>query len=96
MASNVSEWCIGNPFALGYIIMIVGVFVCHSRTIMDSRHGAALIVKAHMYSTSKSSDVKLFLYCVYRDCYGLSPLKPIYKDFTFNLKLISLLKVKNV
>ena len=22
-------------------------------------------------------------YCVYRDCYGLSPLKTVYKDFVY-------------
>ena len=25
----------------------------------------------------------LFTCCVYRDCYGLSPLKTIYKDFVY-------------
>ena len=26
-------------------------------------------------------------YCVYRDCYGLSPLKTIYKDFHFQFEV---------
>ena len=47
-------------------------------------------------------------YCVYRDCYGLSPLKTIYKDlvqfhfqfevdFTFNdIKVKNVLKITSI
>ena len=66
------------------------------------------LVSVHFYAITILHSQFLFTchtvwyYCVYRDCYGLSPLKTIYKDFVqfhFQFEVdftFNDIKVKNV